>query len=299
MMKDDLKKELYKTVTTALIEQMEQGIAIWQQPWVTSKAYQPQNGASGRLYNGFNRMYLGFMQMDMFGSNDPRWFTFTNVKDLGGKVKKGSKSTIVVYNAPATTEVENESTGEVESKTWWNVKYYKVFHATQVEGLPEYDAESDVPVQPDGDEDYAGLGMLDAWCHENLHSYEYGGNRACYIPSMDTIQMPMPDSFKRKSWYGQTLAHEIVHATGAAKRLNRLERTGFGTDTYAKEELVAEFGAAMLCGSLDIPTDMEQSAAYLKGWARKCKDEPGLLISAANMAEKAVDFVMEDAYATA
>jgi len=298
-MKDDLKKELYKNVTAALVEQMEQGVAIWQQPWVTSKVYQPQNGASGRLYNGFNRMYLGFLQMDMFDSNDPRWFTFTNVKDLGGKVKKGSKSTIVVYNAPATTEVENESTGEVETKTWWNVKYYKVFHATQVEGLPEYDVESEAPVQPDSDEDYEGLGMLDAWCHNNLHSYEYGGNKACYITSMDTIQMPMPDMFKRQSWYAQTLAHEIIHATGAEKRLNRLEKTGFGTDTYAKEELIAEFGAAMLCGGLDIPTDMEQSAAYLKGWAKRCKDEPGLLISAANMAEKAVDFVMEEAYALA
>jgi antirestriction protein ArdC len=116
---------------------------------------------------------------------------------------------------------------------------------------------------------------------------------------MDTIQMPLPDTFKRQSWYAQTLAHEIVHATGAEKRLNRLEKAGFGTDTYAKEELVAEFGAAMLCGSLDIPTDMEQSAAYLKSWAERCKEEPSLLISAANMAEKAVEFVMEDAYATA
>lgn len=298
-MKPELKQELYKTVTAALIEQMENGVAIWQRPWVTSKAYQPQNGFSGRLYNGFNRMYLGFMQMDVMHSDDPRWYTFTNVKDLGCKVKKGSKSTVVVYNAPAQYEKENESTGEVETKTFWNVKYYKVFHASQVDGLPEYDADSEVQVQPDGDENYAGLGILDEWCHDNLSGYEYGGDRACYIPMMDTIQMPLPDTFKRQSWYAQTLAHEIIHATGAEKRLNRLEKAGFGTDKYAKEELVAEFGAAMICGSLDIPADMEQSAAYLKGWAAKCKDEPGLLISAANMAEKAVDFIMEDVYAVA
>ncbi len=297
-MKDDLKKELYKTVTAALIEQMEQGVAIWQKPWVISKAYQPQNGASGRLYNGFNRMYLGFMQMDILHSDDPRWFTFTNVKDLGAKVKKGSKSTIVVYNAPSTSEVETDN-GEVETKTWWNVKYYKVFHASQVEGLPEYEVDDNLPVQPDGDEQYAGISVLDSWCHDNLSGYEYGTDRACYIPMMDTIQMPLPDTFKRQSWYGLTLAHEIIHATGAEKRLNRLERAGFGTDKYAKEELVAEFGSAMLCGSLDIPADMEQSAAYLKVWAQRCKDDPSLLISAANMAEKAVDFVMEDAYAVA
>jgi antirestriction protein ArdC len=297
MMKPELKKELYQQVTAALIEQMEQGVAIWQQPWVVSKAYQPQNGASGRLYNGFNRVYLGFLQ-EQFGSTDPRWFTFTNVKDLNAKVKKGSKHTIVVYNAPAKFDKEN-SEGEVETYTYWKTIYYKVFHASQCENLPEYDSEAEVPVQPDGDEQYAGISVLDSWCHDNLHSYEYGGNRACYIPAMDTIQMPTPDMFKQQSWYAQTLAHEIIHATGAEKRLNRLEKAGFGTSTYAKEELVAEFGAAMLCGSLDIPADMEQSAAYMKGWAKACKEEPGLLISAANQAEKAVDYIMEDAYAVA
>ena len=293
-MKAELKKQLYETVTAALIEQMEQGVAIWQKPWVTSKAYQPQNGASGRLYNGFNRMYLGFLQMDIMGSDDPRWFTFNNVKDLGAKVLKGSKSTIVVFNAPAQYETENAE-GEVETKSYWKTAYYKVFHATQCEGLPEYDANSDAPLQPDADEDIHGISLLDSWCHDNLRGYEYGGNRACYIPAMDTIQMPLPDSFKRKSWYAQTLAHEIIHATGAENRLNRLEKAGFGTSSYAKEELVAEFGAAMLCGSLGIPADMDQSAAYLKEWAKRCKEEPSLLISAANQAEIAVDLVMEDA----
>lgn len=297
-MKPELKKELYQQVTARLVEQLEQGVAIWQQPWVISKAYQPQNGASNRLYNGFNRMYLGFLQEEM-KTTDPRWYTFTNVKDLGAKVRKGSKSTIVVYNAPAKAKVENEATGEVETKTWWNLKYYKVFHASMIDGLPEYDADVEVPVQPDADAEYAGISVLDEWCHDNLTSYEYGGDRACYIPSMDLIRMPEPDSFKRQSWYAQTLAHEIIHATGSDKRLNRLERGGFGTDTYAKEELVAEFGAAMLCGALDIPADIEQSAAYMKGWAAKCKEEPGLLISAANQAEKAVDFVTEDVYAAA
>jgi antirestriction protein ArdC len=297
MMKPELKKELYAQVTEGLIEQMEQGVAIWQRPWVISKAHQPQNGHSGRLYNGFNRMYLGFMQ-ELFESTDPRWYTFTNVKEIGAKVKKGSKSTIVVYNAPAVTEVENDK-GEVETKTWWNVKYYKVFHASMIDGLPEYQVEDETPEQEDEGTCSRAISLLDSWCHDNLRSYEYGGNMACYIPRMDTIMMPEPSMFKRESWYAQTLAHEIIHATGADIRLDRLEKGGFGTDKYAKEELVAEFGAAMLCGMLDCTPDMEQSAAYLKGWAKKCKEEPGLLISAANQAEKAVDFVMEDAYASA
>ena len=296
-MNADTKKALYEQVTAGLIEQMENGVAIWQQPWVISKAYQPQNGHSGRLYNGFNRIYLGWMQ-EGFGSQDPRWFTMNNVKEIGAKVRKGSKSTLVVYNAPAVSESTDESTGEVETKTWWNLRYYRVFHATQIEGLPEYEVESEVPVQPDGTEDY-DMSVMINWCCENLSApVEHGGDRAYYVPALDYISLPHEDMFKRKSWYAQTLAHEIIHATGHEKRLNRLDKAGFGSEKYAKEELVAEFGAAMLCGMLDIPADMEQSAAYLKGWAKKCKDEPTLLVSAANMAEKAADFIMEDAYAT-
>lgn len=297
-MNPEMKNDLYKQVTAGLIEQMEQGVAIWQRPWVVSKAYQPQNGFSGRLYNGFNRIYLGLLQ-EQFGSNDPRWFTFKNVKDLGGKVKKGSKQTLVIYNAPASYEKEDESTGEVETKTYWKMVFYKVLHASQCEGLPEYDVESEVPVQPDGDEDYPGIEQMIGWCQDNLSDVQHGSDRAYYMPSMDSITLPHEDMFKRLSWYAQTLAHEIIHATGHEKRLNRLEKAGFGTDSYAKEELVAEFGAAMMCGALDIPADMKQSASYLKSWAQRCKDEPSLLVSAANMAEKAVDFVMEDVYAVA
>ena len=290
------KKELYQQVTAGLIEQMENGVAIWQQPWVVSKAYQPQNGFSSRLYNGFNRIYLGWKQAE-FGSNDPRWFTFGNVKDLGAQVRKGSKSTIVVYNAPAVTEKENDN-GEIETYTWWNMRFYKVFHASQIDGLPEYEVDSEAPVQPDSDEDYPGIEQMISWCQDNLADIQHGSDRAYYTPSVDSITMPHEDMFKRLSWYAQTLAHEIIHATGHEKRLDRLEKAGFGTSSYAKEELVAEFGAAMMCGALDIPADMEQSAAYLKGWAKACKDEPSLLVSAANMAEKAVDFIMEDSYAT-
>lgn len=300
MMNPEMKNDLYKQVTASLIEQMEQGVAIWQKPWVVSKAYQPQNGASGRVYNGWNRMYLGHLQADVFKSDDPRWFTMNNVKQVkDAKVVKGSKSTIVVYNERGTFEKEDEQTGEVETRTYWRTKYYRVFHASQITGLPEYDADADIPEQPDADESYPGISVLDDWCHSNLAAYTYAGDRAYYMPSEDSITLPMPDTFKRQSWYAQTLAHEIIHATGHEKRLDRLEKAGFGSSTYAKEELVAEFGAAMLCGALDIPADMEQSAAYMKGWAKACKDEPGLLISAANAAEYAVNFIMEDAYAVA
>jgi antirestriction protein ArdC len=298
-MKPELKKALYAEVTASLVEQMENGIAVWQQPWVVSKAFQPHNPVTKTVYKGFNRLYLGHLQCDVYQSNDPRWYTMNNVKSIdGAQVVKGSKSTIVVYNQLKKFEKEND-TEDIDIRQVWLTQYYRVFHASQITGLPEYDAEEDVVEQPDADEMYSGIPAMQTWCDENLAAFGHVGNRAYYTPSLDSITMPPMESFKRLSWYGQTLAHEIVHATGAEKRLNRLEKGGFGTDTYAKEELVAEFGAAMLCGALSIPADMEQSAAYMKGWAAKCKEEPGLLISAANAAEYAVDFIIEDVYAVA
>jgi antirestriction protein ArdC len=296
-MKPEVKRELYKTVTADLIAQMEQGVAIWQKPWVTSKAHAPRNGVSDRAYNGFNRIYLGMLQ-DAMGSTDPRWYTMNNANELGHKIAKGSKSTIVVFNGPASYDRENDE-GEVETKTYWKTKYYRVYHASMVEGLEPYETDSKVPVQPDADERYIGIDYLVDWCSNNLHDLHIGGTKASYSPTLDRINMPSISQFKRQSWYAQTLAHEIIHATGHESRQNRLDASSFGTEPYAREELIAEFGAAMLCGTFDIPADLEQSASYLKGWAEACADDPGLLIGAANAAERAVDFVTEDMYAVA
>ena len=296
-MKPEVKRELYKTVTADLIAEMRQGVAIWQKPWVTSKANAPRNGMSDRAYNGFNRIYLGMLQDDM-GTTDPRWYTMNNANELGYKIAKGSKSTIVVFNGPASYDRENDA-GEVETKTYWKTKYYRVYHATMVEGLEPYETDSEVVLQPDSDERYEGIDRLVDWCSGNIHALNIGSQRASYSPSLDQINMPSIGTFHKQSWYAQTLAHEIIHATGHESRQNRLDTSTFGTEPYAREELIAEFGAAMLCGAYGIPADMEQSAAYLKGWAEACTDQPGLLIGAANAAERAVDFVTEDVYAVA
>ena len=300
-MTTEMKNDLYKTVTTSLIEQMENGVAIWQKPWVTSKAHQPRNGHHDRAYNGFNRIYLGMLQ-ESFGSNDPRWFTFDNIKDLQRKnnkikLRKGSKATIVIYNGPSTYTVENDE-GEPEERTKWRLIYYRVYHASMIENLDEYQVELEHERVDDIDMEHPGIESMRDWC-DQLAGFSHGGTRACYIPSEDAIRMPSAETFKKSSWYAQTLAHEIIHATGHESRINRLERTGFGTSTYAKEELIAEFGAAMMLGSYGIPVDMEQSAAYMKEWAKACKEDPMLLVSAANAAEYAAEYVMQDEYAVA
>lgn len=292
--------EIHAEITEGLIALMEQGVAPWSRPWIVrgrDDIMAPKNGISNRRYTGFNSMYLSYL-MEINEWNDPRFYTMNSLPE-GMKVRKGSKSTIVIYNKATQTEVEDESTGEVETKTSWFQRYYRVFNGSQIDGIDEF-VMPDVEVEgfEHEDEGYPEADLLATeWCDTLMGGILHEGDRACYIPSVDRICMPEVNQFKSLAAYYQTLFHEIAHSTGHSSRADRLEKSSFGTDKYAKEELVAEFAAAFLCANTEVPLNEEQSAAYLKGWAKKCKDEPKLLYSAANAAQFAADMVMENTYA--
>jgi antirestriction protein ArdC len=290
---------IHAEITEGLIKMMEQGVAPWSKPWIV-RGYEdvmaPRNGMSNRKYTGFNSLYLSFL-MHEHGWDDPRFYTMDSLPD-GMKVRKGSKSTIVIYNKMSQREVENESTGEVETKTSWFQRYYRVFNGSQVEGLAAFE-KPDVDVEGyEHDDEYPEAALIGTeWCDTLSGGLQHGSDRAYYTPSMDSITMPEPEQFKTLAAYYQTLFHEIAHSTGHDSRIGRLEKGGFGSNVYAKEELIAEFAAAFLCANTDVPLDESQSAAYLKGWAAKCKSEPKLLYSAANAAQYAANMVMENTYA--
>jgi len=287
------KNDVYKQVTAGLIAEIEAGVAIWRKPWVVSSANQPQNGISERPYRGFNRVQLGFLQ-EQLGSSDPRWYTYKGASEAGFQVRKGSKSELIVFNKPSVDERDPDNV-----KTFWLMRYHKVFHASCVDGIEAYDAVDNAPSHENDDTacDEAEV-VLEGWCEAHLAAgLRVGASKAAYYPAVDKIDMPDREMFSLYSGYVQTLAHEVIHATGHVSRLARREdasrRTG---DAYAKEELIAEFGAAMLCGSLGVPNDVEQSAAYIKGWAERCREEPALLIGAINQGERASDYVHESVY---
>jgi antirestriction protein ArdC len=291
--------EIHAEITEGLIAMMEQGIAPWSRPWIVrgiNDAMAPKNGISNRRYNGFNSVYLSFL-MEENQWNDPRFYTMNSLPE-DAKVRKGSKSTIVIYSKKTERDVEDESTGEVETQTSWFQRYYRVFNGSQIDGIePFVKPEPNTEEYEHEDEGYPEADLIATeWC-DTLADFHHGGDRAFYLPSMDSITMPNLDQFPTLAAYYQTLFHEIAHSTGHESRGNRLEKGGFGTDTYAKEELVAEFAAAFLCANTEVPLNEEQSAAYLKGWAKKCKAEPKMLYSAANAAQYAANMVMENTYA--
>jgi len=292
--------EIHAEITEGLIELMESGVAPWSKPWIVrgrDDAMLPKNGISNRKYSGFNSMYLSFL-VEKNRWADPRFYTMKSLPD-GVRVKKGSKSTIIIFNKSNSREVKNDVTGEVETKTSWFQRYYRVFNGDQIDGIDKFEFPE---VEVDGfdheDEGYPEAALISAeWCDTLKHGLVHGGDRAFYTPQLDSITMPEVDQFKTLDAYYHTLFHEIAHSTGHKSRTNRLDEGVFGSNLYAKEELVAEFAAAFLCANTEVPLDDSQSAAYLKAWADRCREEPKLLFSAANAAQFAANMVMENTYA--
>ena len=121
------------------------------------------------------------------------------------------------------------------------------------------------------------------------------GDRAFYCPSDDTITLPLLAQYHETSEYYSTAFHELIHSTGHSKRLNRLDKTAFfGSETYSKEELIAEIGAAELVNQagLETASSFRNSAAYIQNWLSVLRNDKRFIISAAGKAEKAVNLIL-------
>jgi len=133
---------------------------------------------------------------------------------------------------------------------------------------------------------------------------KHGGDRAFYTPMADSITMPKAEDFKgsdnaqKLARYTHTLMHEFSHATGHHSRLRRDLRNSFGTEKYAREELVAEISAVIACASLGVEIEGPQHARYLKGWANRVVG-PSLRAENENAWKEACFKVMRDAQSAA
>ena len=285
------RKAMYAQVAESLIGLMESGEAPWTKPWIVrgrNDPWLPRNGASDRVYSGFNSLYLSCLMGDR-GWSDPRFFTYKNASDAGGQVRKGEKSTLVVYNKRVS---KRDADDPDKVSSFYMMKYYRVFNAAQIDGLDGYEpcvGDEGEPDDPFG----VAAGLSADWFEYTGMVLSHGGDRAFYTPSLDMIQMPEKSQFMGMFNYYHTLFHEIIHSTGHKSRQARFEYDSFGSDSYAKEELVAEFGAAMVCVNTGVPIERPESADYIRQWAARCKDDPGLLVTAVNAAQRAADMVLD------
>ena len=285
------KRDLYQEVTDKLIAAIEAGTAPWQRPWQqVASAGLPMNGATAREYNGVNALLL-MMLAQAEGYSDNRWFTFKQASDMGAKVRKGSKSTPVYFfkmlNARGA-EAEGESAGgpELGGKERRQIPFlteYRVFHATQIEGIEPF-------AQPE--RQWTPLQAVQEMVDRLKPDIRYGGDRAFYAPGpgRDYIQMPSEGAFATAEAAAGVLCHEMSHWSGAAHRLNRTFGA-WGTDAYAAEELRAEISSSMVCASLSIALPIDTHAAYVDAWLKKLRGDKFEIFRAAKDARRIVDYL--------
>lgn len=277
-----MSKSVYEMVTDRIIEQLEQGCIPWQRPWtgVQSDAY---NIVSKRPYSLLNQMLLKYA-----GS----YGTFKQWQELGGHIRKGEHSEIVVFwKIQPIEEIKEDGTKTIKQIPL--LRYYNVFHISQVDGV-EVKEKPIVYIEPIEEaerikEEYK--------TREHIEIREIVSNKAFYSPSGDYIQVPCKEQYTNIEEFYSTLFHEMVHSTGHKTRLDRLE-TGsnahFGSETYSKEELTAELGSASLLNMLGIetPKTFKNSSAYIQSWLRVLRNDNRFIVSASSKAEKAVNYIL-------
>lgn len=277
-----MKNNVYQIVTDRIIEQLEQGVIPWHKPWtgVRNKAF---NRVSRKPYSLLNQMLL---------KHDGEYASFKQWTDLGGKIRKGEKAEIIVFWKMLEVEEENKD-GELEKKVIPYLRYISVFHISQVDGVKPLETPFH-EVEPIADADKI---IIDYITREAINFNEQASNEAYYSPNKDTVVVPMKEQYQHINEYYSTTFHELIHSTGHKKRLNRLETStvaSFGSETYSKEELVAEIGSATLLNILEIETQrtFTNSVAYIQNWLTVLRNDNRFIISASSQAEKAIDYIL-------
>lgn len=284
-------RDVYSKITGKIIADLENGVRPWMKPWAADHAAgritRPLR-SNGIPYKGINVLMLWSASVTK-GYACPLWLTFRQALELGGHVKKGEAGELVVY-ANRITRTECDDKGEETEREIPFLKGYTVFNAEQCEGLPaHFTAPSVPPALPPLQRCEAAERFFAATGADIRH----GGTRAYYAEGPDYVQLPPFESFRDAESYAATKAHECIHWTKHDRRLARdFGRIRHGDEGYAKEELVAELGAAFLCADLAITPEVRPDhAAYIASWLKALQDDKRLIFSAAAHAQRAADYL--------
>lgn len=274
--------DVYQIITERIMDLLGKGTVPWQRPWGGPENF-PKNLVSGKSYRGINSFLLASA-----GYESPYWLTFKQARERGGNVKKGETGLPAVYWN--WFDREDPKTKEIEKRPF--LRYYTVFNAAgQCENVP-------VPALERPVRSFSPLEACEALVRgmPNPPALEHGGVRACYSPTLDKVQIPSPEKFHDSESYYSTLFHELTHSTGHSSRLARpgiTEPIIFGSREYSREELVAEMGAAFLCGHTGIENKViDNSASYVASWLNRLQNDSRLVVHAAAQAQKASDYIL-------
>jgi len=306
---DAPRTDVYQLVTDRIVVALENGTPPWRKPWRCATAGQssgmPVNALTGRAYSGINVLLLWAAAEEQGFASD-RWLTYNQAKEAGGQVRKGETASLAVVYKDWTKQAEDtngnrlfDAEGKPLKETVPMLRQFYLFNVAQCDGLPEQVAGDTVTTRPQ--EDFAGVSpeqLQNVLSVVNATGVQFSPkpqNRAYYRSATDQIVLPLTSQFDEEGDYWSTVLHELVHASGHAKRLNREGITSasrqFGDPVYAFEELIAEIGSAFLCAQLGITGEM-QHESYVDGWLSRLKSDKKALFSACRQAREASEYLL-------
>ncbi|MGE0201524.1 MAG: ArdC family protein [Candidatus Melainabacteria bacterium] len=285
-MTDKPKRDLYQEITDKIVVSLEQGVRPWKCPWDQARygGFEgiPYNVKTGYSYRGINIPILWATQQEKsYQAN--AWLSYKQAEALGGNIRKGEKSTTVVY----WNFLDKEEDGKHKRIPF--LKWYNVFNLDQCEGI-----ESKPVIKRE--QTWEDIQRIEGIIQANKVDlrFESLGVRACYSPSFDFINMPKKERFKIGGDYYCTLFHEMTHWTGHHSRLEREFKGRFGDESYAFEELIAEMGSAFLFADLGLEGNVQHDS-YIASWLRVLKNDKKAIFKAATEASKAHQFILKAA----
>ena len=285
------RQDVYSQITDRIIKAIENGAGKVEMPWHRSGTAhtRPVNILTGNAYRGINIVSL-WASAEVNGFSNGVWGTYRQWQEKKAQVRKGEKSSLIVFYKEFDNEAKNPDTGEMESGKRLMARASFVFNADQVDGYER-------PVKATSDPAGA-VERADQFVAATSAEIKHGGEAAYYRRTTDHIQMPPRETFtgtatsSSTEGYYSTLLHELTHWTGHKRRIDRDMGKRFGDNAYAMEELVAELGAAFLCAELGITSEPRPDhAAYLGHWLEVMKADKKAIFTAASQASKAADYL--------
>jgi antirestriction protein ArdC len=295
-------------LVACLIALLEAGSTPWRREWDAASGAHHVNLLSGRRYRGTNPVLLT-LGLHLRGSALPYWCGFAEAKALGIFPRKGCKAVHVlrpqVHQRGESRLVEPVAGDGQQSaeagRSWVSYRPMALFNAADLAGealeglIHKRRQAAGAVLRPEPQRLAAAETVLSAW----PVPVRFGGDRACYLPVPDRIQLPDRGAFHSAAAMYATWAHEAIHSSGHSSRLARdlsggMGEGGDGGRAYAREELVAELGAVLLGDRLEIGSAMANHAAYLGHWLELLKESPRLLLQVLGDARKAADLIFPE-----
>ncbi len=280
----NFRKDLYQRVTDQVIANLELA-GSWQKLW---KIQQPIS-LNSHPYQGINHLLLSQSKY-----SSPVWGTFNQVRQNGGTVTKGEKSSLVVFWKRLEKTVTNRETGTEETKDSFMLRFYNIFNSDQC----TFDTIGQAKIESLAAEANNLTNAKHVPSEQIVENFPgkpailHGNYNPCYIPSMDEVRVPEIKNFTYSQAYYDALFHELVHSTGHKSRLDR-DLSGFKqSHKYSKEELIAEMGSAFLCSISGIEPDITNTSAYIKSWLKVLQDNISWVTLAAAKAQKACEHIV-------